>query len=110
MAGAASGPGSGKVVNLRAARKSAARDTARRQGDANAAKFGRSRAQKLSEEDARQRARQHLDAHRRDGAMAPPVDPAYLRASDAEIDADRKAAAESGPESESGSEGANHGE
>ncbi|MCB9731368.1 MAG: tRNA (adenosine(37)-N6)-threonylcarbamoyltransferase complex dimerization subunit type 1 TsaB [Deltaproteobacteria bacterium] len=50
------------------------------------------------------------DAHRRDGAMAPPVDPAYLRASDAEIDADRKAAAESGPESESGSEGANHGE
>ncbi len=67
MAGAASGPGSGKVVNLRAARKSAARDTARRQGDANAAKFGRSRAQKLSEEDARQRARQHLDAHRRDG-------------------------------------------
>ncbi len=60
------GPGSGKVINLRAARKSAARDAARKQGDADAAKFGRSKAQKLSEQDAAARAVRHLDAHRRD--------------------------------------------
>ncbi|MFT4015010.1 MAG: DUF4169 family protein [Paracoccus sp. (in: a-proteobacteria)] len=55
-----------RVVNLRAARKSAARDAARRQGDANAAKFGRSKAEKLAEEAARARAARHLDQHRRD--------------------------------------------
>ncbi len=53
-----------KVVNLRAARKSAARDAARRQGDENAAKFGRSKAQRLAEEDATMRAARHLDQHR----------------------------------------------
>lgn len=40
------------------------------------------------------------DAHQRDGASAPPVDPAYLRASDAEIEADLRDAAQ----------GASHGE
>ena len=60
------GPDTGKVVNLRAARKGAARDAARRQGDANAAKFGRSKAQKLAEEDAADRAARHLDRHRRE--------------------------------------------
>lgn len=59
--------GSDKIVNLRAARKSAAREAARRQGDANAVKFGRSKAQKLSERDAHERAVRYLDAHRRDG-------------------------------------------
>lgn len=55
-----------KVVNLRAARKSAARDSARKQGDENAAKFGRSKAQKLAEDRNASRAAAHLDAHKRD--------------------------------------------
>ncbi|KGJ12432.1 DUF4169 family protein (plasmid) [Paracoccus versutus] len=59
------GSGSGRVVNLRAARKSAARDSARRQGDENAAKFGRSKVQKLAEQDAAARAARHLDQHRK---------------------------------------------
>ena len=58
--------GTGKVINLRAARKTAARDAARKQGDANAAKFGRSKVQKLAESDAAIRAARHLDGHRRD--------------------------------------------
>ncbi|MDT1061776.1 DUF4169 family protein [Paracoccus sp. CPCC 101403] len=60
------GTGSGKIINLRTARKSAARDVARREGDANAAKFGRSKAEKLSDQDAKARASRHLDQHRRD--------------------------------------------
>ncbi|KGJ03595.1 protein of unknown function [Paracoccus halophilus] len=60
------GPDTGKVINLRAARKSAARDAARRQGDANAAKFGRSKAGKRAEKDAAARAARHLDGHRRE--------------------------------------------
>lgn len=58
--------GNGKIINLRAARKSAARDAARKQGDANAAKFGRSKAQKLVEDADRNRASHVLDQHRRD--------------------------------------------
>ncbi|WP_347266216.1 DUF4169 family protein [Paracoccus sp. (in: a-proteobacteria)] len=57
---------SGKIINLRAARKSAARDSARKQGDQNAAKFGRSKAEKLAETDAAARAARHLDQHRRE--------------------------------------------
>jgi len=53
-------------VNLRAARKSAARDAARRRGDENAAKFGRSKAGKLAEREAALRAARHLDGHRRE--------------------------------------------
>lgn len=53
-------------MNLRAARKTAARDAARKQGDANAAKFGRSKGQKLAEKDAAARAARHLDQHRRE--------------------------------------------
>ncbi|MDK8871652.1 DUF4169 family protein [Paracoccus sp. SSJ] len=60
------GAGSGKVINLRAARKTAARDAARKQGDENAAKFGRNKSQKLAEKDAAARAARHLDQHRRE--------------------------------------------
>lgn len=60
------GNGSAKIINLRAARKGAARDTARKQGDANAAKFGRSKAEKLTDADAKARAARHLDQHRRE--------------------------------------------
>jgi len=59
-------PDSGKVINLRAARKTAARAAARRQGEENAAKFGRSKAARLAEEQAAERMARHLDQHRRD--------------------------------------------
>nr|WP_246175079.1 DUF4169 family protein [Paracoccus limosus] len=49
---------------MRVARKSAARDAARKQGDENAAKFGRSKAQKQAEADDKARAARHLDQHR----------------------------------------------
>lgn len=55
-----------RVINLRQARKSAARDTARKQGDQNAAKFGRDKLQKQAEDQDRARAARHLDQHRRD--------------------------------------------
>lgn len=55
------------VINLRQARKSAARDSARRQGDGNAAKFGRSKAQRQAEDLAAAQARTHLDGHRLEG-------------------------------------------
>lgn len=54
-------------VNLNKARKARARDQARAQADANAAKFGRTRAQKTAEADAAERAARILEAHRRDG-------------------------------------------
>lgn len=54
------------VINLRQARKTRARDDARRKGDENAAKFGRTRAQKTAEEADAARAASHLDRHRRD--------------------------------------------
>ena len=55
-----------EIVNLRLARKQKARDEARRQGDANAAKHGRSRAQKSVEAADAARAASHLDQHRRE--------------------------------------------
>ncbi|WP_062563738.1 DUF4169 family protein [Paracoccus aminovorans] len=66
VAGPDTGSGKGKVVNLRAARKSAARDAARRQGDENAAKFGRSKAAKQAEAADLARAARHLDQHHLD--------------------------------------------
>ncbi|MDS9467572.1 DUF4169 family protein [Paracoccus sp. MBLB3053] len=58
--------GNGKIINLRAARKSAARDAARKQADENAAKFGRSKAQKQVEKADHDRTIRHLDQHRRE--------------------------------------------
>lgn len=57
-----------KVINLRAVRKSAARDAARKQGDANAAKFGRSKAGRQANATEIQRNERHLDNHRLDGS------------------------------------------
>lgn len=56
-----------KIINLRQARKSAARDAARRQGDQNAAKFGRDKQQRQAEAQDQARAARHLDQHRLDG-------------------------------------------
>jgi hypothetical protein len=55
-----------KVVNLSRARKSRARVDKRAKADANAAKFGRTKAEKLAEADAAARAANHLDQHKRE--------------------------------------------
>ena len=55
-----------EIVNLNRFRKQAARAEARATADANAAKFGRTKAQKKLEEAEAARARAALEAHRRD--------------------------------------------
>lgn len=62
------------VINLGRIRKQRARDEKRRTADANAARFGRTKAERAAEA-ARQRAEAaHLDAHRRE-ATDPPEEP-----------------------------------
>ena len=55
-----------EITNLNRFRKDKARQDHRRQGDENAAKFGRTKAQKLAEAADVARAQQHLDQHCRD--------------------------------------------
>ncbi|MDE3122261.1 MAG: DUF4169 family protein [Paracoccaceae bacterium] len=55
-----------EIVNLTRARKAQARVKKRAEGDENAAKFGRTKAQKAVEKSAADKARKTLDAHRRD--------------------------------------------
>jgi hypothetical protein len=57
---------SGKIINLTRARKSRARDEARRQADQNAARHGRSKADRAAEADQARKDAQHLDQHRRE--------------------------------------------
>jgi phage protein D len=57
----------GEVVNLRAAKKQAARKAARANGDANAAKFGRSKAERALEAARAEKASRDLEGHRRGG-------------------------------------------
>lgn len=57
-----------EIVNLRQFRKAAARKAASRQGDENAVKFGRSRAQKAREDQDRSRANSELDGKEIDKA------------------------------------------
>lgn len=47
-------------------RKRKAREAARREADANAARFGRSKAERLAEAEAAARAAARLEAHRRE--------------------------------------------
>jgi hypothetical protein len=54
------------VTNLNQFRKQKARAEKRTQGDANAVKFGRTKAQKTLEEAERAKAKAELDAHKRD--------------------------------------------
>ena len=54
------------VVNLRQAKKQAARTAARAGADANAAKFGRTKAERALEEARAEKAARDLDAHRRE--------------------------------------------
>lgn len=53
-----------KVVNLREARKARERAARRAEGDANAAKFGRTKAERQMEEARAAKARAFLDGHR----------------------------------------------
>lgn len=55
-----------EVINLRQVRKQAARKAARTTADANAAKFGRTKAARASEEAEAEKARRALDGHRRE--------------------------------------------
>ena len=52
-------------VNLRQVRKARARAEKRAAGDANAAKFGRTPAERERETRARAKADRHLDGHKR---------------------------------------------
>jgi hypothetical protein len=56
----------GEVVNLRQAKKQAARKAARLVADANAAKHGRTRAERALEKARAEKTAKALDAHRRD--------------------------------------------
>lgn len=56
-----------EIVNLRQAKKQAARKAARAKGDENAAKFGRTRAERDLERARAEKAARDLEAHKRDG-------------------------------------------
>ena len=70
MTSGADGPG-GKVVSLSRVRKARARDAKRADADANAAKHGRTRAERIRMAAETEKARRDLAAHRRD---TPPED------------------------------------
>jgi Domain of unknown function (DUF4169) len=55
-----------KVVSLSKARKVRAKDTAKAQANANAVRFGRSKAQKAVEDADQAKAKAVLDAHKID--------------------------------------------
>ncbi|GGE17551.1 protein of unknown function [Gemmobacter megaterium] len=55
-----------ELINLRQKRKEAARKAARTQADANAARFGRSKAEKELASAQTDKAARDLDGHKRD--------------------------------------------
>jgi len=55
-----------EVVNLRSARKAKEREKSRATGDVNAAKFGRTKAEKDLEKARADKARRDLDGHARE--------------------------------------------
>jgi phage protein D len=56
----------GDVVSLNKAKKQAARKAARAGADANAVKFGQTKAERTLEKARAEKAARELDAHRRD--------------------------------------------
>jgi len=54
----------GKIVNLNRFRKQAEREASAKQADANRARFGRSKTERLQEEKRTNRAKELLDQHR----------------------------------------------
>lgn len=55
-----------EIINLNRARKTQARDDAKVQADANAVKFGRSKAARIAEAAQSEKARKMLDQHELD--------------------------------------------
>jgi len=55
-----------EIINLRAVKKARSRTETRAQADANAAKFGRTKAERAIEKTHSDKARQALDAHKRE--------------------------------------------
>ncbi len=55
-----------EIVNLRSAKKQAARKAARAKGNQNAARFGRTRAERAIDEARAAKADRNLDGHRRE--------------------------------------------
>ena len=60
----------GDVVNLKRFRKRAEKQQSARQADANSAKFGRSKSERVLERQRADRADKLLDQHRRDDGDA----------------------------------------
>jgi len=60
----------GDVVNLKRFKKRAEKDQSARQADANRAKFGRSKSERVLEQQRADRAKDLLDQHRRDDGEA----------------------------------------
>lgn len=56
----------GTPINLNRARKARARDAAKTQADANAAKHGRTKAERRAEAGHAAKAKRDLDGHKRD--------------------------------------------
>lgn len=56
----------GEIVNLRQAKKQAARKAARATADANAARFGRTKTEREVEKARAEKAARDLEAHRRE--------------------------------------------
>ncbi len=54
-----------KPISLSKFRKTREREAAKRRADGNAAKFGRTKAEKLRERDQAERGIRHLDGHQR---------------------------------------------
>jgi hypothetical protein len=55
-----------KVISLSSARKARTKDAAKAQANANAVRFGRTRAQKAVEDATKDKAKDKLDAHKID--------------------------------------------
>ncbi|MFC3119328.1 DUF4169 family protein [Jhaorihella thermophila] len=55
-----------RIVNLRTVRKQRIRAEKKARADENAARFGRTRAQRELERAEEEKARRHLDRHRKD--------------------------------------------
>lgn len=67
--------GPDNLVSLARARKDRARSAQKAEADANALRFGRTRAERAADEARADRAARSLDAHRRDPADAPQARP-----------------------------------
>jgi hypothetical protein len=62
--------GMGDLVNLKRFRKRAEKEQSARQADANRAKFGRSKSERVSEQQRSERSADLLEQHRLDGGDA----------------------------------------